>query len=112
MCIRDRDSDDDNKAPEILPEHKVRFTDMTFSQFKEVLKYAEQACKEFQLDKDIATQICKKCKESKVLGWRGEGEWQCLVGKNFTVSLNYDNRLLAFFDLKEIGKTFLVFKSG
>ncbi len=42
----------------------------------------------------------------------GEGEWQCLVGKNMAVSLNYDNRMLAFFDLKEFGKTFLIFKSG
>lgn len=42
----------------------------------------------------------------------GEGEWQCIIGKNFAVTLNYDLHMLSFFDLVEHGLTVLIFKSG
>jgi hypothetical protein len=42
----------------------------------------------------------------------GEGEWQCILGKNFAVTLNYDLHMLSFFDLVESGLTILIFKSG
>ena len=42
----------------------------------------------------------------------GEGEWQCLIGKNMAATLTYDIHKLSFFDLPEFGYTVLVFKSG
>lgn len=42
----------------------------------------------------------------------GEGEWQCIIGKNLAATLTYELHMLAFFDLPEFGRSVLVFKSG
>jgi hypothetical protein len=42
----------------------------------------------------------------------GEGEWQCIVGKNLAASLIYELHMLTFFDLPDFGRSILVFKSG
>ena len=42
----------------------------------------------------------------------GEGEWQCIVGKNLAVTLTYELKMLTFFDLIDFGRSILVFKSG
>jgi hypothetical protein len=42
----------------------------------------------------------------------GEGEWQCIIGKNLAASLIYELHMLTFFDMPEYGRSILVFKSG
>jgi len=42
----------------------------------------------------------------------GEGEWQCIVGRNFGCSLTFDAHVLTLFDLVSFGKSILLFKSG
>jgi hypothetical protein len=42
----------------------------------------------------------------------GEGEWQCIIGKNLAATLTYELHMLTFFDLPDFGRSILVFKSG
>ena len=63
------------------------------------------------LDKEVALDIVRKLQEHKDFKI-GQGEWQCIVGKNFGCSLTFDSKVMSFFDLKEKGKSILIFKSG
>ena len=73
---------------------------------------ADDTCKDNNLDKDIAVKICTTLnyRENDFEG--GEGEWQCIVGKHFAASLQFDSKFLTFFDLIDRNKSFLIFKSG
>jgi hypothetical protein len=51
-------------------------------------------------------------KENKAEFGAGEGEWQCVIGKNLAATLNYDLHMLTFLDLTKYNYTLLVFKSG
>jgi hypothetical protein len=42
----------------------------------------------------------------------GEGEWQCIIGKNLAANLVYELHMLTFFDMPQFGRSILVFKSG
>lgn len=63
-------------------------------------------------DKDACVELCKQLNSLKEFEDIGQGEWQCIIGKKFASSLTYDSGVMAFFDLTEIGKTVLCFKSG
>lgn len=64
------------------------------------------------LEKDICLKLVEYLKENKADFGHGEGEWQCIIGKNLAATLNYDLHQLTFFDLVEFGYSVLVFKSG
>eukprot|EP01017_Pseudomicrothorax_dubius_P008156 TRINITY_DN12650_c0_g1_i5.p1 TRINITY_DN12650_c0_g1~~TRINITY_DN12650_c0_g1_i5.p1 ORF type:complete len:110 (-),score=36.11 TRINITY_DN12650_c0_g1_i5:29-358(-) len=103
---------EEEKRVRNLPKYKLRHNDMPIPLFEEVLTYAEEATNKFPLDKDAAVEIARLCKAHPKLGDIDEGEWQVIIGKSFGASVNFDSRLLAFFDLVNKGKTFLIFKSG
>ena len=64
------------------------------------------------LEKDICLKLVEYLKENKADFGAGEGEWQCVIGKNLAATLNYDLHMLTFLDLTKYGYTVLVFKSG
>jgi len=77
------------------------------------------------LEKDVSIEIVRAVKASpnfkigkklnnkrQISSFLGEGEWQCIVGRNFGCSLTFDAHVLTYFDLLAIGKSILLFKSG
>lgn len=71
-----------------------------------------EAFTKFSLEKDVAVEIVKLVSSSPLFTKIGEGEWQCIVGRNFGCSLTFDAHVLSMFDLISAGKTILLFKSG
>ena len=71
----------------------------------------ENAKPEPWLEKDICLKLFEYLRENKVDFGAGEGEWQCIIGKNLAATLNYDLHMLTFLDLLEFGYSVLVFKS-
>ncbi|KAL4488526.1 hypothetical protein ABPG72_013094 [Tetrahymena utriculariae] len=111
--MSDSDSDEGRVVEEPLPLHIIRFNDMAQHLLKKVIKQADALIKENPqgLEKDIALNLVKFVKsqpEFKI----GDGEWQCIIGKNFGCSLTFDANVLAFFDLLPSRKSILLFKSG
>jgi len=72
----------------------------------------ELAKPEQMLEKDICLHLVDYLRENKADFGAGEGEWQCIIGKNLAATLNYDLHMLTFFDLHQFGYSILVFKSG
>ena len=64
------------------------------------------------LEKEICLKLVSYLRSNKVDFGSGEGEWQCIMGKNLAATLNYDLHQLTFLDLTEFGYSILVFKSG
>lgn len=64
------------------------------------------------MEKNVCLELVEHMKSDRASFGGGEGEWQCILGKNLAASLNYDLHMLTFFDLPEFGFTALVFKSG
>lgn len=64
------------------------------------------------LEKDLCLKVVEYLRSNKAEFGSGEGEWQCIIGKNLAATLNYDLHMLTFFDLPEFGYSVLVFKSG
>ena len=73
---------------------------------------AEKANPEGMLEKNVCMNLVNYMKSKKDLFGGGEGEWQCLIGKNMAATLTYDIHFLSFFDLIAFGVSVLVFKSG
>lgn len=64
------------------------------------------------MEKNVCMALVDHMKNDRASFGGGEGEWQCILGKNFAATLNYDLHMLSFFDLEESGLTVLIFKSG
>jgi len=67
---------------------------------------------EEMLEKDVCLNLVEYLRGNKADFGAGDGEWQCIIGKNLAATLNYDLHMLTFFDLVEFGYSILVFKSG
>lgn len=65
--------------------------------------YVNEALDKFQIEKDMATNVKKRCDD--VLG----GTWHVVIGRNFGCSITHDTKYVLFFqaDLMHI----LIFKS-
>ena len=65
--------------------------------------YVNEALDKFQIEKDMATNVKKRCDDD--LG----GTWHCVIGRNFGCSITHDTKFVLFFqaDLMHI----LLFKS-
>jgi hypothetical protein len=64
------------------------------------------------LEKNICMGLVEFLKKDKSHFGGGEGEWQCIIGKNLAASLIYELHMLTFFDMPDFGRSILVFKSG
>ena len=51
------------------------------------------------MEKNVCLALVEHMKNDKVNFGGGEGEWQCIIGKNLAAILNYDLHMLTFFDL-------------
>ncbi len=106
------DSDSEHLEVKELPQHRLIHSDMPEKMLAEILFVADETCEKEANDKDIAVNICSQLnfRENEFEG--GEGEWQCIVGKHFAASVQFDNKFLCFFDLIKRNKSLLIFKSG
>ena len=108
-----------------LPPFRVRHNDMKLQNVKlivrskcytmlEVTEFIREEVKkpEQLLEKDICLKLVEYLRENKADFGSGEGEWQCIIGKNLAATLNYDLHQLTFLELPEFGYSVLVFKSG
>ena len=77
----------------------------------ELIKQEKQKAEGF-MEKNVCLELIDYLRNDKANFGGGEGEWQCILGKNLAASLNYDLHMLTFFDLPEFGLSLLVFKSG
>jgi hypothetical protein len=64
------------------------------------------------LEKNICMGLVEFLKKDRAHFGGGEGEWQCIIGKNLAASLIYELHMLTFFDMPDFGRSILVFKSG
>jgi len=62
-------------------------------------------------EKECCVNIVAKLKTMEEFEDIGQGEWQCIIGKNFASALTFDAGLIAFFDILEHQKSVLIFKS-
>ena len=108
-----------------LPPFRVRHNDMKIETLKlivrstslfnleitELIKVEKQKPEGF-MEKNVCMALVEHMINDKVNFGGGEGEWQCILGRNLAASLNYELHMLSFFDLPEFGYTVLIFKSG
>lgn len=52
------------------------------------------------MEKNVCMALVEHMKNDKPNFGGGEGEWQCILGKNMAATLNYDLHMLSFFDLE------------
>lgn len=72
----------------------------------------EQKKPEMLLEKNICLGLVEFLKRDKAHFGGGDGEWQCIIGKNLAASLIYELHMLVFLDMPDYGRSVLVFKSG
>jgi dynein light chain LC8-type len=51
------------------------------------------------MEKNVCMTLVEHMKNDRATFGGGEGEWQCILGKNMSATLNYDLHMLSFFDL-------------
>ncbi|GAW81683.1 hypothetical protein, conserved [Plasmodium gonderi] len=102
---------------------------MTSENCEKICKICLKAIRENKLEKDIASQIKTKCENDEMLNkenltdetsylnlidnLKNEniGSWQCIVGKNFAFSINYQFNCMIYFQHKTTKLTILIYKS-
>ncbi|CRG93928.1 dynein light chain, putative [Plasmodium gallinaceum] len=95
---------------------------------EKISKITLKAIKENKFEKDIASQIKLKCENDEILNKdnindknclddidnlknQNIGSWQCIVGKNFAFSINYQFNCMIYFQHKLTKLTILIYKS-
>mmetsp|Transcript_63328 Transcript_63328/g.111882 ORF Transcript_63328/g.111882 Transcript_63328/m.111882 type:complete len:97 (-) Transcript_63328:109-399(-) len=68
-----------------------------------IIKHVNEAMDKFTIEKDIATQVKKKCDEVLT------GTWHCVVGRNFGCSITHDTKFVMFLQVELLHV--LIFKS-
>jgi len=95
-----------------LPRYLLRSSQVSEAAFKTILRIAAEALQGSLLEKDAAEVIKKAIDLRPELNTvAGKGPWQCVIGKSFASSISHEPGNLLFFDLPEVGKTVLVYKS-
>ena len=82
-----------------------------YSEITELIKSEKNKPESF-MEKNVCMGLVEHMVQDKANFGGGEGEWQCILGKNMAAALNYELHMLSFFDLPEFGYTVLIFKSG
>ncbi|GAB67212.1 dynein light chain [Plasmodium cynomolgi strain B] len=102
---------------------------MSSENCEKVCRICLKAIRENKLEKDIASQIKNKCENDELLNKESSddhtnylrmvdslkneniGSWQCIVGKNFAFSINYQFNCMLYFQHKITKLAILVYKS-
>lgn len=63
-------------------------------------------------DKELATKIRDYLNSESVFSGIEGTEWHVIVGQHFVCSFKHENNNVIFFDIADMHKSFLAFKSG
>eukprot|EP00826_Nyctotherus_ovalis_P020702 TRINITY_DN16531_c0_g1_i3.p2 TRINITY_DN16531_c0_g1~~TRINITY_DN16531_c0_g1_i3.p2 ORF type:complete len:108 (+),score=28.29 TRINITY_DN16531_c0_g1_i3:125-448(+) len=63
-------------------------------------------------DRELATQIRDYLNAEPAFSGAEGTEWHVIVGEHFVCSFKHENRSIIFFDVTELRKSILAFKSG
>ena len=85
------------------PTIKIRKTDVEPEKEEKIIAFTTASIEKFQIEKDIATEIKKRCDE------QFGGTWHVIVGKNFGSSITHDTKYVMFFQVDLL--CVLIFKS-
>ena len=97
---------------------RVRYSELTRSLeeqlIAEVLKLAETEFKDNKVvdDRNLATEIRKYLNKAAEFGGAEASAWHVIVGQHFVCSLKHESKSMVFFDLVDLHKSVLAFKSG
>ncbi|KAI4837151.1 dynein light chain [Plasmodium brasilianum] len=111
-----------------LSKFEIKGICMNSENSEKIFKISLKAIKENKYEKDIASQIKMKCENDELLNkeilndennlnmidnLKNEniGSWQCIVGKNFAFSINYQFNCMIYFKHKSSKLTILIYKS-
>ncbi|VWU48173.1 dynein light chain, putative [Hepatocystis sp. ex Piliocolobus tephrosceles] len=107
---------------------EIRGICMNSESCEKISKISLKAIKENKFEKDIASQIKMSCENDELLNKdnindehylnviknlknQNIGSWQCIVGKNFAFSINYQYNCMIYFQHKLTKLTILAYKS-
>jgi len=107
---------------DVMPEYKMRFTDMPPKLVENTIKRKKfynllfflvvGKCTNQRFDKDFATAIVKAIAADPELCDDCAG-WHVIVGKSFSSAIQYKTKWVLFFDLLgDINKSVLIFKTS
>mmetsp|Transcript_28390 Transcript_28390/g.47713 ORF Transcript_28390/g.47713 Transcript_28390/m.47713 type:complete len:97 (-) Transcript_28390:1131-1421(-) len=82
---------------------KVVKSNVAEDKTQQIVSQVNEAMDKFTIEKDIATQIKKKCDEVLT------GTWHCVVGRNFGCSITHDTKYVLFIQVDQMHV--LIFKS-
>eukprot|EP01038_Epipyxis_sp_PR26KG_P007432 gene7432-10128_t len=82
---------------------KIYKADIPEDKVKIILSKVNEAMDKFQIEKDIATFVKKRCDDE--FG----GTWHCVAGRNFGCSITHDTKYVIFFQIEQMHV--LLFKS-
>ena len=82
--------EENKKYTRIVNVHKA---DIPESMQEKTVLFVNQAMDKFQIEKDIATAVKKKCDE------QFGGTWHVVCGRNFGCSITHDTKFVLFFQI-------------
>ncbi|SBT77583.1 dynein light chain, putative [Plasmodium ovale] len=119
---------DQAEAKKYSSRFEIKGICMNSENCEKISKISLKAIKENKFEKDIASQIKMKCENDELLNKdnindenylnvidnlknQNIGSWQCIVGKNFAFSINYQYNCMIYFQHKSTKLTILIYKS-
>eukprot|EP01035_Chromulina_nebulosa_P017877 gene17877-23493_t len=82
---------------------KIKKSDVPENISQKAITFVNEAIDKYQIEKDMATYIKKRCDE------RFGGTWHTVIGRNFGCSITHDTKFVMFFQIDLLNV--LLFKS-
>jgi hypothetical protein len=103
----------EDEQPEVrdVPDYRIRHVEMSEDMLEKLVIVVNECMQKQGYEKECCVNIVAKLKLMEEFEDSGQGEWQCIIGKNFASALTFDAGLIAFFDILEHQKSVLIFKS-
>ncbi|CAI2384776.1 unnamed protein product [Moneuplotes crassus] len=116
-------SEEEKEAEEPLPPYEIRSSDMSEHLQEKCVRICHSVLLQFTgedgekpkvasqaIDMEMATKIKEKIDQDEELRDEGAG-WHVVIGKSYACSISCKTKHHVFLDLKEIHKSFLIFKT-
>ena len=87
------------------PNYEIKQVSMSVEMQEDAIAKANEAFKLYKIDKDIATYMKKQFDDAY------KGSWNCIVGKNFGVSITHETRYLIYM-IREAHSHILLFRAA
>ncbi len=97
---------------------RVRYSELTRAVeeqlIAEVLNLADIEMKNRKVvdDRELATEILKYLNKAPEFAGTEASAWHVIVGQHFVCSMKHESKSMVFFDLVDLHKSVLAFKSG